>query len=60
MKKRHTILELPNQDEEFDKIISDINHQVTNVEFSSLKDGEKTRHYVLVVWHDYEYGDHIF
>ena len=58
MNQRHTIVELPEQDELFDKIVSDPNHQITNISFSSAEVEGAVKHYALLVWHDYEYGDH--
>ncbi|MFC1746109.1 hypothetical protein ACFL35_19105 [Candidatus Riflebacteria bacterium] len=60
MKKKHIILELPGQDEDFNKIISDQNHQVIEIAFSSAALDGQIKHFVLVVWHDYEFGDHVF
>ncbi len=60
MKTRHVILNLPEQDEIFEKIISDEAHNIQNVNFSSAVVNGEVKHYVLLVWHDFEYGEHAF
>jgi len=59
MKKKHIVLELPEQKDLFDKILSDENHQILNTAFSSVLVDKNVKHFALVVWHDYEYGDHM-
>ena len=60
MKKKHMLLELPEQGEAFQKIISDEKHDVKNVLMTSATVNGVVKHFVLVVWHDEEYGDHMF
>ncbi|HEO70653.1 MAG TPA: hypothetical protein ENN80_05270 [Candidatus Hydrogenedentes bacterium] len=60
MQKKHMILELPAQKADLDRIISDDQHDVRHVSFSSTAAEGAIRHFVLVVWHDEEYGDHQF
>ncbi len=60
MKKKHMIVKLPDEKEYLDKIISDDHHEVKHVAFSSIVKDGKIEHYVLIVWHDAEYGDHMF
>jgi len=60
MKLKHMILELPEKDKDLDKVISDQNHDIKHVSFSSLVVDNKIKHFVLVIWHDEEYGDHMF
>ena len=59
MQKKHILLELPERGDDFQRIISDEKHDVRQVSLSSIWDG-KIRHFVLIVWHDEEYGDHMF
>ncbi len=60
MKKKHAILSLPDQSADFEKVISDEHHNVTSINFSStVVDGE-VKHFALVVWHDFEYGEHMW
>lgn len=60
MNRRHAILSLPEQNADFDKVISDERHDVTSINFSStVVDGE-VKHFALVVWHDFEYGEHMW
>lgn len=58
MKKRHVILELPVQNQELDKMISDEAKDITNIGFSSTTVDGELKHFVLVVWHDFIYGEH--
>jgi hypothetical protein len=60
MKKKHTIVELPKDNGNLDKIISDEKHNVQEVSLSSVVVNGEVKHFVLVVWHDEEYGDHQF
>jgi hypothetical protein len=60
MEIKQIILELPERQEDFRKILADEQHEVQHVAFSSVLDGGTVRHFVLVVWHDGEYGDHLF
>jgi hypothetical protein len=60
MKKRHAVVELPKQNKDLDKLISDENHHILHLSFSSAVVEGQLQHYVLVVWHDEEYGDHEF
>jgi hypothetical protein len=60
MKKKHMIIKLPEEKDNLDKIISDDKHDVKHVAFSSVNVNGKVEHYALVVWHDAEYGDHMF
>lgn len=58
MNKRHAILEMPEQATDFDKIISDERHDVSSINFSSAVVDGAVKHFALVVWHDFEYGEH--
>jgi len=60
MKKKHMIVKLPAENENLDKIISDDKHDIKHVAFSSVVVDGKVEHFALVVWHDAEYGDHMF
>ena len=60
MQIKHAVLELPLRKEDFESILADANHEVQHVAFSSVVDQGHVRHFVLVVWHDAEYGDHMF
>lgn len=60
MKRRHAIFELPKHNEFFDKLISDEQNDVQNINFSStVVDGE-VKHFAMVVWHGFEYGEHMW
>lgn len=60
MKRRHAIFELPKQNEFFDKLISDEQNEVQSINFSStVMDGE-VKHFAMVVWHGFEYGEHMW
>ncbi len=58
MNKQHAIFELPGQSADFDKVISDESNDVTNINFSSATVEGAVKHFALVVWHDFEYGEH--
>ncbi|HPQ42309.1 MAG TPA: hypothetical protein PLV45_18200 [bacterium] len=60
MKKKHMIIKLPQEKENLDRIISDENHEVKYVSFSSVVLDGEVQHYAFVLWHDAEYGDHMF
>jgi len=60
MDKKHAILELPLQDDDFKKILGDKKHQILNILFSSAAVEGQVKHFVLIIWHDFEYGDHTF
>lgn len=60
MQKKHTILELPEQNADFDTIISDDRHDVNSINFSSTTVDGQIKHFALIVWHDFEYGEHLF
>ena len=60
MKKKHLILELPKDGGNLNKIISDDQHDLQQVSLSSVVVNGEVRHFVLVLWHDSEYGDHQF
>ncbi len=60
MKMRHVIIELPAQNDAFDKIISDERHNVTSINFSSAVVDGALKHFAMIVWHDFEYGEHAF
>lgn len=60
MKKRHAIFQLPSQKEFFDKLISDERNDVTNISFSSAAVDGEVKHFALVVWHGFEYGEHMW
>lgn len=57
---KHIILDLSTQEEDLDKIISDEKHSIKHMDFSSVVVEGKVKHFVLVIWHDEEYGDHMF
>jgi len=54
------IIKLPQEKENLDRIISDENHEVKYVSFSSVVLDGEVQHYAFVLWHDAEYGDHMF
>ncbi|MBN1297463.1 hypothetical protein JXA80_11830 [bacterium] len=60
MKKKHMIIKLPDEKVNLDTIISDDKHDVKHVAFSSVVVNGTVEHYVFVLWHDAEYGDHMF
>ncbi len=58
MKKRHVILQLPSQEAELNEMISAEAKDITNIGFSStVVDGE-VKHFALIIWHDFIYGEH--
>lgn len=60
MKKKHMILELPAQDADLERILDDPNHDVKWLSFSSAAVDNDVKHFVFIIWHDAEYGDHMF
>lgn len=60
MKNKHAIIELPANKTGFEEILQDESHDIQHVAFSSTHILDEVKHYVLVIWHDHEYGDHLF
>jgi hypothetical protein len=57
-KQKHVILELPEQAAELDQMISNQAHDITNIGFSSAVVDGTVKHFALVIWHDFIYGEH--
>lgn len=57
-KQRHAILALPEQEDELNQMISDQAKDITNIDLSSTTIDGIVKHFVLVVWHDFIYGEH--
>jgi hypothetical protein len=57
-KQKHVILELPEQAAELDQMISNQAHDITNIGFSSVVVDGTVKHFALVIWHDFIYGEH--
>lgn len=60
MNQKHAIIGLPEQAEDFDKIISDESHNMISINFSSTVVEGDVKHFALLVWQCYEYGEHMF
>ncbi|HOX40353.1 MAG TPA: hypothetical protein PL033_20415 [Candidatus Brocadiia bacterium] len=59
-KNKNMILELPREKESLARVMSDTNHDIKHIAFSSVVVKDEVKHYVLIVWNDTEYGDHQF
>ncbi len=57
-KQNHAILSLPEQTAELDQMISDQAYDITNISFSSAVVDGTVKHFALVIWHDFIYGEH--
>jgi hypothetical protein len=42
---------------EFCQLINNTKIRIENIEFSSVVENSKVTHYILAVWHDFEYGE---
>lgn len=57
-KQKHVILELPAQKEKLNAMISDQAVDLTNIGFSSVVVDGEVKHFALLIWHDFIYGEH--
>lgn len=57
-KQKHVILELPAQEAKLNAMISDQAVDITNIGFSSVVVDGEVKHFALVIWHDFIYGEH--
>ena len=59
--KKSKIFEIEPEDigcsKEFCQLINNSNIRLEEVEFSSVVMNDKIKHFILAIWHDFEYGE---